>query len=168
MVQYVSLFGFGVVAYRGDWINRVSVGLGIRWLAIGLGTSAFVFWSAMRATSTETDIIQGGGFDGEALLWSALEAVICVGMVTGLVIVGRHFFNRSGRFLSAMAAASYAAYILHISFVIGFQAALEGTSIPTSIKFGGVALLGIAASFGVGHLSKHVPGLRRILGTGGS
>ncbi len=163
--QYVSLFALGVVAYRGDWLRRWPTQFGAIWLSIGLVTSAVVYTAVMLAHDPGSDVIEGGGFTWQALLWSMLEALICAGMVVGMTVVGRQVFQRSSRMLEAMAAASYAAYILHVTIVIGLQAGLEGVDTSAGIKFGIVASLGIVLAFGAGHLSRHVPGLRAVLGT---
>ncbi|MCP3973636.1 MAG: acyltransferase [bacterium] len=163
--QYVSLFALGAIAYRGDWLRRWPTRFGVVWLSIGLVTSAVVYTAVMLANDPGSDLIEGGGFTGQALLWSMLEALICAGMVVGMTVVGRAVFQRSSRILEAMAAASYAAYILHVTFVIGLQAGLEGVSMAAGIKFGIVASLGFVLAFGAGHLSRHVPGLRTVLGT---
>ena len=163
--QYVGLFTLGVIAYRGDWLRRWPARFGAIWMSIGLVISAAVYAAVMLADDPASDVIEGGGFTWRALLWSALEALICAGMVVGLVVVGRAVFHRSSRLLAAMAAASYAAYILHVTFVIGLQAGLEGVDMSASIKFGVVAILGVVLAFGAGHLSRRVPGLRAILGT---
>ncbi|MCP4250989.1 MAG: acyltransferase family protein, partial [bacterium] len=117
--QYVGLFALGVVAYRGDWLRRWPTRFGAIWMSIGLITSAAVYAAVMLADDPANDVVEGGGYTWQALLWSALEALICAGMVVGLVVVGRAVFRRSSRLLAAMAAASYAAYILHVTFVIG-------------------------------------------------
>ncbi|MCP4964263.1 MAG: acyltransferase [bacterium] len=163
--QYVSLFALGVVAYRGDWLRRWPTQFGAIWLSVGLVTSAAVYTAVMLANDPGSDIIEGGGFTWQALLWSMLEALICAGMVVGMTVIGRQVFQRSSRMLEAMAAASYAAYMLHVTIVIGLQAGLEEVDLSAGIKFGIVASLGIVLAFGAGHLSRRVPGLRTVLGT---
>lgn len=64
-----------------------------------------------------------------------------------------------------MATASYAAYILHLLIVIGLQAGMEQIALPAVAKFALVALTGTVLAFGLGHLSRYVPGVRAILGT---
>ena len=163
--QYVSLFALGIVAYRNDWLNRVSTRFGAIWLGIGLVTSIAVYADVMLKGDPTNDVVVGGGFTLPAFIYSTLEALICAGMVIGLVIVGRQLFQRSNRLLAAMAAASYAAYILHISFVIPLQAGFEGVDVSASVKFAVVGLFGVFLSFGAGHVSRRIPGLRTILGT---
>jgi fucose 4-O-acetylase-like acetyltransferase len=163
--QYVSLFAIGVLAYRGHWLRDWSTRLGATWLSIGLATSVAAYTAAMLADDPADDVIVGGGFTADALLWSFLEALICVGMVAGLAVVGRTVFRRTNRLIAAMAAASYAAYMLHVSLVIPLQAGLEGVDVSASVKFAVVTIMGVILAFGIGHLSGRVPGLRRLLGT---
>ncbi|MDH3248121.1 MAG: hypothetical protein OEQ47_04135, partial [Acidimicrobiia bacterium] len=67
--------------------------------------------------------------------------------------------------LVAMAAASYAAYIIHFMIVVFLQAGIGGLDLPALIKFGVVSILGVFLAFGIGYWSRRVPGLRVILGT---
>jgi peptidoglycan/LPS O-acetylase OafA/YrhL len=164
--QYVSLFVLGIIAYRGDWLRRWSVRLGAIWLSIGLVTSAAVYVAVMRADDPATDLVEGGGFTWQAMLWSGLEALICAGLVVGMIVVSRRFFRRPSRILAALAAASYAAYVLHVGLVIGLQAGLEDVDFPSAAKFLIVAAGGLVLAFGVGHVSRLIPGLRSLLGTG--
>ena len=64
-----------------------------------------------------------------------------------------------------MAAAGFAAYILHLAIVIAVQATIEGLALPAIIKFALVAVSGTILAFGLAHLSSNVPGLRTALGT---
>ena len=67
-----------------------------------------------------------------------------------------------------MAAASFAAYILHLAIVIAAQATIEGLALPAIIKFALVAVSATILAFGLAHLSGNVPGLRTVLGTRGA
>lgn len=163
--QYVALFAVGVIAYRGDWLRRLSTRAGMIWLAIGLIASGGIYVVRLGASDRWRDIYAGGGFAWQSLLASTWEALICVGMCLGLIILFRQVFHRTSRLLVAMAAASYAAYILHLMIVVGLQAGMEGLELPALAKFGVVFSVGVLLAFGVGHLSQRVPGVRSILGT---
>lgn len=106
-----------------------------------------------------------GGDNWQSLVYSTWEALICVGMVVGLIFLARTAFSRPNRLVVAMLAGSYAAYILHLGIVIGLQAGIEGFDLPVFVKFGLVAFFGVVLTFGIAHLSRRVPGLRVILGT---
>jgi len=162
--QYVSLFAVGVIAFRGDWLRRLSTRMGMIWLGVGLAASTG-FYVVLALDLTWTEGWSAGGFTRRSLLFSTWEALICAGMCVGLIVAFRTVFRRTSPVLEALAAASYAAYILHVTFVVGLQAGLEEVDVSASVKFGLVASAGLLLSFGAGHLSRYVPGLRAILGT---
>lgn len=163
LAQYVSLFAVGVMAYRGDWLRRIPTRVGMIWLGVGLSASLGVF--ALEASGKWLDLVRTGGVDARSLLRATLEAMIAAGLSVGLVVLFREVFHRPRRLLTAMATASYAAYILHVWIVTGLQAGILGVDLSAFVKFALVAVLGVCLSFGVGHLSRKVPGLRVILGT---
>jgi peptidoglycan/LPS O-acetylase OafA/YrhL len=86
-------------------------------------------------------------------------------MSVGLIVLVRSVARRAGPVMKAMAAASYAAYILHWVIVVGLQAGLEPIGLPALLKFLIVTVLGITFAFGLAHLSRRVSGLNVILGT---
>ncbi len=161
--QYLSLFVLGVMAYRGDWLRRLSMRVGMVWLTIGLVASAG-YW-ALLLLAPDSGVTAGGGFNWPSLLYSTWESLICAGMVVGLIVLFRTVFRRANPVLAAMATASYAAYIIHFMIVVFLQAGIEGLDLPALVKFGLVAILGVILAFGIGHLSRRVPGLRVVLGT---
>lgn len=161
--QYLSLFALGVAAYRGDWLRRLPTAVGMVWLGVGLAASAG-YW-ALLLLAPDSAVTAGGGFTWQSLVYSAWESLICAGMVVGLVVLFRVVFRRTNRVLVAMAAASYGAYIIHFLIVVFLQAGIEVLELPALVKFGFVTILGVLLAFGVGHLSRRVPGLRVVLGT---
>ena len=106
--HYLSLFGLGVIAYRGDWLRRLPTSFGAIWLSIGLVASTGYYVVDLLASDSATDDVVAAGFTARSALYSTWEALICAAMVVGLVVVGRTAFRRRSRLLAAMAAASYA------------------------------------------------------------
>lgn len=164
LAQYVSLFVLGILAFRNDWFQRIPRNVGLVWLVVGVGAAAVVYslqalglWEALTAT---------GGLDGRSLARVSLEVLICAGLSVGLVVTFREVFHQPRKLLAAMATASYAAYILHAFVVVGLQMAILPVPWPAGAKFAVVAVLGLCLSFGIGHVSRFVPGLRIVLGTG--
>lgn len=163
LAQYLSLFVLGIVAYRNDWFWRIPGSVGYVWLGIGVGSAAVVYsleafglWNVLTAT---------GGLDWRSLVRVSLETLVCAGLSVGLVVTFRELLHRPNRFLTAMASSSYAAYILHVFVVVGIQAVILQLNWPAGTKFVVVAVLGLVLSFGIGHVSRFVPGLRVLLGT---
>lgn len=162
--QYVSLFAIGAMAYRGDWLRRVSTRMGLAWLAIGLVASVGVYALALLAPERAGELLAGGGFNTRSLLYSAWESLICVAMCLGLMVFGRAVFKRRNRIIDAMSATAYLAYMIHLVIVVLLQLALEGTELPTNLKFMIVAALGVAIAFSLAHVLGRVPRLGRVLG----
>jgi len=165
MPQYISLFAVGVVAYRGDWLRRLPQRLGMIWLGVGLVASAGIYVFKLGAPDRWDEITADGGFVAQSLVSSTWEALICVGLCLGLITLFRTMFTRTNRVLLAMAAASYAAYILHLTIVVLLQLGILELDLPATAKFMLVTAFGVVLSFGIAHLSRRVPGLRTILGT---
>ncbi|GIH95792.1 acyltransferase family protein [Planobispora siamensis] len=163
--QYVSLFTLGVMACRGDWLRRIPDRTGALWLGVGLFSAAAMYLLQGLAPELYVDLVAPGGFTGGSLVRSTWETLICVGLGVGLIVLCRRLFNRPGRLLAAMADASYAAYILHVVIVVVLQLLILSPPLPAVVKFALVAAGGVGLSFGVGHLSRGVPGLKVVLGT---
>lgn len=101
-------------------------------------------------------IIANGGLNWGSFVWSAWEAVICVGLCVGLLVLFREGINgRPGKLLSAMAGASYGAYIIHLFLLVGLQFGLHTAALPPFVKFVLVTLAGVALSLQEFSLREH-------------
>lgn len=163
--QYVALFAIGVAAYRGDWLRRWPTRTGIIWLAVGITSSVGMATVMLRAPDRYDDLAETGGFNLGSLTYSAWEAVTCAGLCLGLIVLFRSMFQRTNRWLAALATASLAAYVLHLMIVVGIQSAIETIDAPALAKFGFVTALASVTAFGLGHVSGRMPGARVVLGS---
>jgi hypothetical protein len=162
--QYLSLFTVGILAYHGDWLRRLPDAVGWVWLGIGVTASVGMYTLQGLAPDRWDDLVASGGLNWPSLVRATWESLLCVSLSAGLIVLFRTLFHRPRRLLAGMATASYAAYILHLWIVLAIQAGIEGSEPPAVAKFIVVAGLGIGLSFGIGHLSGKVPGLRFVLG----
>ena len=119
------------------------------WLGIGLAASAAFYLLALNVDSLG-DYLHRGGAKWQSALYCGWESVICVGMCLGLIVLLRSVVHEAGPLVKAMAAASYAAYILHWMIVVGLQAGLEPIDLPALVKFLIVTVLGIAMASELG------------------
>ncbi len=157
--QYISLFVLGIVAYRADWLRRFPTSTGMTWLGIGLTAAAARFTLDLGGWRWLPPL--PGAIEG--LMMTTLEAFICVGLSVGLLALFRERFNgQPGRLLSAMGAAAYAAYVFHFLVVVFLQFGLVGVPLPPFAKFALVSVVGIALSFGIGHLQRKCLGTRAL------
>ncbi len=168
MAQYVSLFALGVIAYRGDWLRRLPRRVGYPWLAVGLIAAAAVYLLQAVAPERWPSVMTVGGVTGGSLLRSTWEALICTGLAAGLVVLFRDVVRRPGPLLAAVAAASYAAYIVHVYLLVGLQAAVADLPVSAFTKFAVVSIVGVTLCFAAGSAYGPAPGRVRCgAGAGG-
>ncbi len=160
--QYVTLFAVGVLAFRGNWFLRMPTNIGVIWLGIGLIASGGVYVAHMGGPLSK--LMAAGGFNLSSLTSSIWETTIAAGLSVGLIVAFRELFRGRYRLLNTMAAASFAAYLLHPPIVIALQASIAAATLPAFAKFVIVSALGTAAAFIVAHLAGKVPGIRAVLG----
>ncbi|GAA3340681.1 acyltransferase family protein [Amorphoplanes nipponensis] len=164
--QYVTLFVLGAMAGRGGWLRALPRRVGLVWLAVGLAAAAgMVAVQTMAPPGWHFNELANGGPGWQSLVRCTLEGFICAGLAVGLPVAVRELARRPLRVVSAAAAASYAAYVLHLYILVPLQAAMTGPDASPFVKFGIVAVPAVLLSFGAAHLSRRVPGLRRLLGT---
>jgi fucose 4-O-acetylase-like acetyltransferase len=164
--QYLSLFVLGAMAYRGDWLRKLPSGVGRLWLGVGLlAALCMVAVQMLAPDSWRYNEFADGGRGWQSLVRSTVEGLICVGLAVGVTVLVRDLIHRPLRLASAMAATSYAAYILHVYIVVPLQVAITEVDASPFLKFGVVAVLAVLLSFGAAHLSRRLPGIRRLLGT---
>ncbi len=161
--QYASLFVIGLVAARRDWFRRFPTAPGLAWLGVGLAAAV---WRYAYSLSGMT-MLSASGTNGRAvvsgLFWATWEALLCVGLAIGLVVLFRECANRQGRLLRLMAANTYGVYLIHVLLIVGLQFAVADTNLPPLAKFAVVTLVGVPVCFLVGDGLRRLPGLRRIL-----
>jgi glucans biosynthesis protein C len=154
------------MAYRGDWLRKLPSGVGRLWLGVGLlAALCMVAVQMLAPDSWRYNEFANGGLAWQSLVRSTVEGLICVGLAVGVTVLVRDLIHRPLRLVSGLAATSYAAYILHVYIVVPLQVSITGVHASPFLKFGFVAVLAVLLSFGAAHLSRRVPGIRRLLGT---
>jgi surface polysaccharide O-acyltransferase-like enzyme len=167
--QYVALFVLGIMANRGQWLREFPTRTGMIWLGIGLFAAAayyvYSLWGArLFYDALGTGIIEIGGLDWRSFVFCLWEALVCVGLAAGLLVLFRDRFNKQpGALWSALIGAAYAAYIIHVLIVVGIQMGFDAVPLGPFVKPVLVTLIGIVLSFGIGHLVRKVPGAKKIL-----
>ena len=136
------------------------------WIGLTAAVARYVVRYSDDLTGTHflDEFTANDGLNWGSLVWSGWEALICVGLCVGLLVLFREWFNKpQNKLLSAMAGASYGAYIIHLLVVMGVQAALHAVNLPPFIKFVVVTLIAAAISFGTAHLVRQIPGVKKVL-----
>lgn len=160
--QYVLMFILGILVYRYKALDRLPTAVGMVWLGIGV-VSAAVIYANILGKSINISLPISGRNAG-SLIWSAWEALICVGLGTGLLILFRELINKkAGRLMAAVMRAQYGAYIIHLLVVIGVQVGISGFPLTPFVKFLIATIFGAILSFGISHFIVKIPGIKKVI-----
>ncbi len=163
--QYIVMFILGVVAYRRQWLTRISK---------GVGRLSLVFAAAFALVISPLMVFFGAGANGDVsrfmggLHWQAMvmalwEQSLGVFLTTGLLVLFRERMSRHNRLTQAASAGSYATYVIHAPVVLVFTLMVRGVHLYPLLKFAAATVIVVPLCFGLAALIRQLPGVRRIL-----
>lgn len=120
--QYLSMFFIGIVFRRNNWLNKISFGLGISYLILSV-----VFY--VTALFIPPYLYEGWPFT------EFIEAMLCVGLSLGLIVLFRKYLNVQKQFTQKLALNSYGVYLIHLFVVIMMQYLILKLNINATTKF---------------------------------
>jgi glucan biosynthesis protein C len=150
--QYLSLFIFGILAYRWSFLDSVTTPRSILWLLPGIGI--FVITIVQLYLT---------GRQAAFFMLEYKEALLCVGVCIGLLALFKTFLNRTGRIMQILSENAFGAYIFHVPIVVALQYAFDPVRAGAFTLFVVVSFLSIPASFLASGLVRSIPGMKRIL-----
>lgn len=152
MPIYMVLFVLGLAARRGDWFARLTRRTGWMLLAIG-GVLALGIY--LR------DALHYRQWMGP---WWLYESFMGVFLSFGLIALFRFRFDAATPLLRWLSAQSYAAYLLHVFFVLGLQFLFDRVPMGGGWgKFLFVAVAGSILSYAAAWAVRRIPGVGRIV-----
>lgn len=147
--QYLSLFILGAVAYRRRWLDGSGLVRGLPWLPIVGGLVAFLAVGTLWLAKLQAFFNVGGRSWG-MLLYSLLEAVLCVSLSITLLWGFRRWLNTETRISRLLAANAYGVYFVHYGPVLILQKLLLNVPLHPTAKFlavtAGSCVLSLAVS----------------------
>ena len=163
--QYTAMFVVGLVAYRGNWLARLTVAQARpwRWVALALTLLLPLLMVAALTPGGELSDAPAGRLTWLSLAYSMWEGVMCVAMSITVLVWFRGHLNRQGRLARAMSGASYAVYVLHPLLIVPLAIALSGLHMALELKFVLVAPVAVALCFTVGTYLRKLPLVRHVL-----
>jgi peptidoglycan/LPS O-acetylase OafA/YrhL len=151
-LQYVMMFVLGILAYRFQWLDKMSNSVGFMALLIGI---ALAMGNYLR---------DGGPWDAFVWQWFGIyESLMCVFISFGLIWLFREFVGTTSRFWQWCAAQSYGAYIFHLLLMIVLQNAMDGIWIGAFGKFLFIGVVTTVLSFLLTWMVKMIPGFKKVL-----
>ena len=151
-LQYVMMFVMGVLAYRFQWLNKMSNGTGFTTLLIGV------------ALAVGNYLRDGGPWNDFVWQWFGIyESLMCVFISFGLIWLFREFVSGTSRFWQWCAAQSYGAYVFHLLLMIVLQNVVDGIWMGAFGKFLFIGIVTTILSFGLTWIVRMIPGVKRVL-----
>jgi hypothetical protein len=163
--QYIALFFVGVIAYRGDWFQGISVATGKLWLGIVLVLILVLFpilFALSGALEGNTRAVMGG-LTWQSFAYSVWEEFICVGMIIILLVWFRERFNHQGALAKAMSDSTFAVYFIHAPVLVFLALALKDVDLYPLFKWAIVSPVAISLCFAIAYILRRLPLLRKIL-----
>lgn len=155
--QYASLFIFGIMAYRHNWLRRMPTSRGLTWLGIGCSAGLLRYvYSLAHASLALPTLTATGGLNWRAFVWSCWEATICIGLCIGLLILFRERLNVQGKLLRVLSDNAYAVYLIHLLIILYIQFVIADIPIGPLAKFGLVLFIGVPLCFGLSALLRRI------------
>ncbi|MCL5999121.1 MAG: acyltransferase family protein [Chloroflexi bacterium] len=159
--QYILMFVAGIVAYRSDWLARMSPALlrVWRWVALAL----LVALPLIMGLGGEAEDAFLTGLHWQALALSLWMGLACVSYSLTLTLWLRERHNRPGTLQAGLAASAFTVYIIHSPVLVSITYALSFVALHPLVKFGLASVMAVSASFALAHVLRKLPGAKAIL-----
>ena len=151
-LQYVMMFVLGILAYRFQWLDKMSDGVGFTALLVGI------------ALAVGNYLRDGGPWDAFVWQWFGIyESLTCVFISFGLIWFFRQFVSTTSRFWQWCAAQSYGAYIFHLLLMIVLQNVVDGIWMGAFGKFLFIGVVTTILAFLLTWVVRTIPGVKQVL-----
>jgi glucan biosynthesis protein C len=147
--EYVAFFGAGVLAYRHQWLDKITDAIGTRWTIITAAAVCVYACFVIFAWSSNTSLsFLRGGLSVKTLIVTCVGTFIAVGSNISLVHLFRKYLNHQPGVIRAMARDAYAVFIFHAPIIVTVSYFLQGRALlHPFVKFASVYVFGIALCF---------------------
>lgn len=151
-LQYIMMFVLGLLAYRFDWLQRMSRTTGLGALIVGILLAAGNY---LRIGGTWSDLVWR---------WFGIyESLMCIFISFGLLWLYREYANHQSHLLRWCAVQSYGAFIFHLPLMLLVQNLLDKVWVGAFGKFMLVGTVTTILAFILTWLVRLIPGVKRVL-----
>jgi len=160
---YIFMFGTGIIAYKTNLFDQISLKAGIRWLilSLGLGIPAWFFIIFFGGT-LEGNMLIEGGMNWPAFFYALWESFFCVTFILALVGIFKYKVNISSKFQKLLSDNAFGVFVFHAPVLIGISMILKEIEIYPVLKFLLVFAIAVPATFFVAWLVRKIGFLRKI------
>lgn len=151
-LQYVMMFILGILAYRFQWLDKMSNSTGFITLLIGV------------VLAVGNYLRDGGPWNDFVWQWFGIyESLMCVFISFGLMWMFREFVSGTSRFWQWCAAQSYGAYVFHLLLMIVLQNVVDSIWMGAFGKFLFIGIVTTIFSFLLTWVVRMIPEVKRVL-----
>jgi glucans biosynthesis protein C len=166
-VHYAFSYCVGILAYRGDWFQRLGRAQARSWGIVALLMLPIFFVMLVFSRALERDAVLAkflGGLHWQSFVNATWESIMLIAVLTFLLYFFRERFSGSSPLLRSMAGSVYTVYIIHQTVLVAFNVLFLPVGIPTILKFLIVSLIVAPLCFGLAVLIRRIPYAKRVLG----
>jgi glucan biosynthesis protein C len=169
LLQYVCFFVLGIVAYRGNWLYKLTPRMGRNWALIALLATVPFFGVVIPYVlgggigGGNAGIELGGGFHWLSLAYTLWESFVIVGICLGVLVLFRERLNHQGRLARGLAASVYTVYLIHPVVLVGFAYAFSVVALYPLLKWAIAILVTLPLCFLISGVIRKIPLVNRAL-----
>jgi glucans biosynthesis protein C len=169
LLQYVCFFVLGIVAYRGNWLFKLTPRMGRKWALIALLVTPpffgvlliYVFGGGIAGGNAGVEL--GGGFHWLSLTWTLWESFVIVGVCLGALVLFRERLNHQGRLARSLSKSVYTVYLIHPVVLVGFAYVFSEVTLYRLLKWAIAILVTLPLCFLISGLIRKIPLVNRAL-----
>ena len=146
------MFVLGILAYRFQWLDKMSNCTGFMALLIGMGLAIGNY------------LRDGGTWNAFVWQWFGIyESLMCIFISFGLIWLFRQVICGTSKIWQWCAAQSYGAYVFHLLLMIILQNVVDGIWMGAFGKFLFIGVVTTILSFLLTWVVRMIPGVKRVL-----
>jgi glucans biosynthesis protein C len=169
LLQYVCFYVLGIVAYRRNWLFKLTPRMGRNWSLIALLATLPFYGVAVPyvlgggTAGGQAGIELAGGFHRLSLAYTLWESFVIVGVCIGSLVLFRTRWNHQGSLAKGLAAGVYTVYLIHPLVLVGFSYAFHVVTLYPLLKWGIAVLITLPLCFLASGLIRKIPLVNRVL-----
>ena len=160
--SFIFLFGIGVLAWRHDWLNRLTWKQAWLWLIISIAVWPTLPAAYARMVSHHHRPNLNGGFTVQAAMYAFWEPFVAWGLIATGLVWFRNSFNHTSRLQDWLSRRAYAVYVIHPPVLVALCVLARSWHVSVPVKFVCLSVAGCAATWLAADPLVRLPGLRRI------
>ncbi|MFX1263285.1 MAG: acyltransferase [Promethearchaeota archaeon] len=152
LIQYLMMFGIGVISVRYLWFEKMTKKQVKLWLATIIVSAVLVYLDFFLILGVEADLaVFTGGLNLHAFLFAMVDSVICMGVIFVLIKVFYAKFNKQGSLLRNLSNSAYHMYLVHPFILVTLSIGIASLDLGPLAKIAIVFPLAVLLCYLVSH-----------------